>query len=298
MDELFPLGCPGDIETLLRRYASGELTPSQVVERVHTLVSNDDSNAWIYVLPLEVLRQYAREVEARVADMAALPLYGIPFAIKDNIDLAGVPTTAACPAYAYTPSKTATVVQRLIDAGAIPIGKTNLDQFATGLNGTRSPYGACRNALNPDYISGGSSSGSAVALAKGMVCFSLGTDTAGSGRVPRRSIIWSGISRPGVGYPPEVWCRLAVRSIVFPSSPLPPPMRSAYLKWRPGMMKRIFILGGERSMLSISASGGDGRFRFGVPRRHQLQFFGNQDTARLFESAVAAMRALAAQLPR
>ena len=184
MDELFPLGCPGDIETVLRRYTSGELTPSQVVERVHTLVSNDDSNAWIYVLPLEVLRQYAREVEARVADMAALPLYGIPFAIKDNIDLAGVPTTAACPAYAYTPSKTAAVVQRLIDAGAIPIGKTNLDQFATGLNGTRSPYGACRNALNPDYISGGSSSGSAVALAKGMVCFSLGTDTAGSGRVP------------------------------------------------------------------------------------------------------------------
>ena len=98
MDELFPLGCPGDIETVLRRYASGELTPSQVVERVHTLVSNDDSNAWIYVLPLEVLRQYAREVEARVADMAALPLYGIPFAIKDNIDLAGVQTTAACPA--------------------------------------------------------------------------------------------------------------------------------------------------------------------------------------------------------
>ena len=90
MDELFPLGCPGDIETLLRRYASGELTPSQVVERVHTLVSSEDSNAWIYVLPLGVLRQYAREVEARVADMAALPLYGIPFAIKDNIDLASV----------------------------------------------------------------------------------------------------------------------------------------------------------------------------------------------------------------
>ena len=116
--------------------------------------------------------------------MSALPLYGVPFAIKDNIDLAGVPTTVACPAFAYVPQRSATVVQRLIDAGAIPIGKTNLDQFATGLNGTRSPYGACRNAFNPDYISGGSSSGSAVALAKGLVSFSLGTDTAGSGRVP------------------------------------------------------------------------------------------------------------------
>ena len=97
MDDLFPLGGPGDIETLLRHYASGELTPTQVVERVHPLVSNDDSNAWIYVLPLEVLRHYAREVEARFADVAALPLYGIPFAIKDNIDLARVPTTAGAP---------------------------------------------------------------------------------------------------------------------------------------------------------------------------------------------------------
>jgi len=291
MDELFPLGCPGDIETVLRRYASGELTPSQVVERVHTLVSNDDSNAWIYVLPLEVLRQYAREVEARVADMAALPLYGIPFAIKDNIDLAGVPTTAACPAYAYTPSKTAAVVQRLIDAGAIPIGKTNLDQFATGLNGTRSPYGACRNALNPDYISGGSSSGSAVALAKGMVCFSLGTDTAGSGRVPAA---FNNL----VGYKPtRGW--LSTSGVV-------PACRSldcvSIFAFTATDAKRILdvaagydeedIYSRRREEHGVDFSGGDGRFRFGVPPRHQLQFFGNQDTARLFESAVAAMRAL------
>ncbi|MEE4298883.1 MAG: allophanate hydrolase, partial [Pseudomonadales bacterium] len=106
------------------------------------------------------------------------------FAIKDNIDLAGVPTTAACPAYAYTPERSATAVQRLLDAGALPLGKTNLDQFATGLVGARSPYGACRNALFPDRISGGSSSGSSVAVALGEADFSLGTDTAGSGRVP------------------------------------------------------------------------------------------------------------------
>ncbi len=115
---------------------------------------------------------------------AAGPLAGLHFAVKDNIDVAGMPTTAACPAYAYQPERSATAVQKLLDAGAICVGKTNLDQFATGLSGMRSPYGDCRNAFNPDYISGGSSSGSAVAVALGMAEFALGTDTAGSGRVP------------------------------------------------------------------------------------------------------------------
>ncbi|MCE7010308.1 allophanate hydrolase [Kibdelosporangium philippinense] len=113
-----------------------------------------------------------------------LPLAGLVCAVKDNIDVAGIPTTAACPAFAYTPTKSATVVQRLRDAGAVVLGKTNLDQFATGLVGTRSPSGAVRHAHRPDRISGGSSSGSAVAVALGIVDFSLGTDTAGSGRVP------------------------------------------------------------------------------------------------------------------
>ena len=112
------------------------------------------------------------------------PLYGIPFAVKDNIDVAGLPTTCACPEFAYVAERSATVVERLEQAGAILIGKTNLDQFATGLNGTRSPYGIPASAFNPDYISGGSSSGSAVAVAAGLVSFALGTDTAGSGRVP------------------------------------------------------------------------------------------------------------------
>ena len=117
-------------------------------------------------------------------DRAALPLYGVPFAVKDNIDVAGLPTTAACPAFAYTPAHSATVVQRLLAAGAVLVGKTNLDQFATGLVGTRSPYGEVPNAFNPAYVSGGSSSGSASVVARGLVVFALGTDTAGSGRVP------------------------------------------------------------------------------------------------------------------
>lgn len=126
----------------------------------------------------------ARTVDARIAAGEVLPLAGVPFAVKDNIDVAGFETTAACPAFAYRPTASATVVERLLAAGAICIGKTNLDQFATGLNGTRSPYGAPRNAYNLAYVSGGSSSGSASATAAGLVAFALGTDTAGSGRVP------------------------------------------------------------------------------------------------------------------
>jgi len=126
----------------------------------------------------------AAAVDARIAAGETLPLAGVPFAIKDNIDLAGVPTTAACPDFAYVPDASAEVVARLVAAGAVPIGKTNLDQFATGLNGTRSPYGAPACVFNRAYVSGGSSSGSAVAVAAGLVAFALGTDTAGSGRVP------------------------------------------------------------------------------------------------------------------
>ena len=145
-------------------------------------IGDDPHHVWIHRLSLAEISDYVSALQDK--DPVTLPLYGIPFAIKDNIDLAGAPTTAGCPEFAYQPQQHATVVQRLIDAGAIPIGKTNLDQFATGLNGTRSPHGACRNAYDPDYISGGSSSGSAVAVALGQASFSLGTDTAGSGRVP------------------------------------------------------------------------------------------------------------------
>src|SRR5882672_6516442 len=142
------------------------------------------SAVWITRLSLENIIEQLHQSDHRRAGGIAQPLFGIPFAIKDNIDVAGYPTTAACPDFTYTPAKSATVVQRLIDAGAILIGKTNMDQFATGLVGTRSPYGPVPNAFNPNFISGGSSSGTAVAVAAGLVTFSLGTDTAGSGRVP------------------------------------------------------------------------------------------------------------------
>lgn len=139
---------------------------------------------WISRAAPDAILAAAREVDARIAAGEQLPLAGVPFAVKDNIDVAGFETTAGCPAYAYSPADSATVAEKLLEAGAICVGKTNLDQFATGLVGTRSPYGIPRNVYNLAYVSGGSSSGSAVAVAAGLVGFALGTDTAGSGRVP------------------------------------------------------------------------------------------------------------------
>jgi allophanate hydrolase len=215
----------------------------------------------------------------------SLPLYGIPFVIKDNIDLAGVPTTAACPDFAYTPEHSATVVQRLIDAGAIPLGKTNLDQFATGLVGSRSPYGACRNSIDANYISGGSSAGSAVAVAAGLASFSLGTDTAGSGRVPAAFNNVIGV-KPSNG-------RLSTRGVV-------PACRSLDCV-------SIFALCAEDAALVLAVAEGfdaadaysrvtaDQRLsgvRFGVPRRDQLQFFGDTEYERLFGAAVERCESL------
>jgi len=171
------------IQTLQAAYQSGKLTPRELVADVHTRIARSENpSVWTHVLNEAELEPYLKRLDE--AEPQALPLYGIPFAIKDNIDLAGVPTTAACPEFAYVPEQSAFVVEKLIQAGALPIGKTNLDQFATGLVGTRSPYGVPRNPLAPERIPGGSSSGSAVAVAEGFVSFALGTDTAGSGRVP------------------------------------------------------------------------------------------------------------------
>ena len=166
-------------------YASGERTPADVVHEVYErIAARGEDGVWIHLESEDKLLARAQELEASSADAGVLPLYGVPFAVKDNIDVAGVPTTAACPEYAYTPDESAPCVVLLLDAGAVFVGKTNLDQFALGLVGVRTPYGVARNPFHPDYIPGGSSSGSAVAVAAGLVSFALGTDTAGSGRVP------------------------------------------------------------------------------------------------------------------
>ncbi len=166
-----------DIQTLAAGYAGGAFMPEDVIGEVYRrIAAAGERPVWITLTP-------KGDALAKAAS-AAGPLRGIPFAVKDNIDVAGLPTTCACPAFAYVPERSAAVVERLEAAGAIVIGKTNLDQFATGLVGTRSPYGIPASVFNKDYISGGSSSGSGVAVAGGLVSFALGTDTAGSGRVP------------------------------------------------------------------------------------------------------------------
>jgi allophanate hydrolase len=153
---------PHTINGLLAAYRQEALTPSQVLSAfvAEPSASQADDSAWICRAPAAFIEAQLKALDGH--SPATLPLYGIPFAVKDNIDVAGLPTTAACPAYAYTPTQSATVVERLMNAGAIVVGKTNLDQFATGLVGARSPYGVPTSTFSPDHVSGGSSSGSAV----------------------------------------------------------------------------------------------------------------------------------------
>ncbi len=189
MTSIIDHGLP-TLHALRAAYAAGNLTPSEVIAQLLArIVKVDRPEIWISRVDEAALLAQAQQLDAQLkaqgsAVFAQQPLFGIPFAVKDNIDVAGMPTTAACPAFAYTPSRSSTVVERLQAAGALLVGKTNLDQFATGLVGTRSPYGAVRNAKFPEYVSGGSSSGSGASVGLGLVAFSLGTDTAGSGRVP------------------------------------------------------------------------------------------------------------------
>ncbi|OZE31312.1 MULTISPECIES: allophanate hydrolase [unclassified Rhodococcus (in: high G+C Gram-positive bacteria)] len=172
------------VAEMLAAYRTGASTPTATVEAFSTAVAaRGDDGTWITIVARAELLAAAAALEAR-PDAVSLPLYGIPFGVKDSIDVAGYPTTLACPDYAYTPDSTAPAVQALVDAGAIFVGKTSLDQFATGLNGTRTPHPIPRSVYGNDMISGGSSSGSALAVALGQVPFCVATDTAGSGRVP------------------------------------------------------------------------------------------------------------------
>ena len=282
-----------DIQTLRRNYASRSNTAREVVRAVYArIAASSRRNIWIQLVPeAEALDCAERLDRLRAAGSGRdLPLFGIPFAIKDNIDLAGIPTTAACPEFAYVPEHSAPVVQKLIDAGAIPIGKTNLDQFATGLVGVRSPYGACENAFDAHYISGGSSSGSAVAVALGQVSFSLGTDTAGSGRVPAAFNNLVGL-KPTRGV-------LSTRGVV-------PACRSldcvSIFALTCGDAARVFhaargfdpeALYSREEAEAPTTAAALKSFRFGVPQKTQLQAFDNPDYAALLEQSVARLTAL------
>jgi allophanate hydrolase len=242
---------------------------------------------WISLVP----RDRALERALAVENSNGLPLAGMTFAVKDNIDVAGMPTTAGCPAYAYTPATSATVVRRLEDAGAILIGKTNMDQFATGLVGTRSPFGACSSVLDERYISGGSSSGSAVAVAKGLVTFSLGTDTAGSGRVPAAFNNLVGL-KPTRGLVSTAGVVPACRTLDCVSI-LASSCDVAHLVWRAARgFDSDDPFSREPRTGEDAAPWWNVPFRFGVPRPEQLEFFGDEEAKALYAEAVRKIEQL------
>ena len=280
-----------DLQTLGARLRSGKLRPSDVVAGVlERIKARGDDKAWIHVLPRAELEARAAELERRGA--GGLPLFGIPFAIKDNIDLAGHPTTAACPEYAYVAQRTASVVQALLDAGGIVIGKTNLDQFATGLVGVRSPYGIPSSTFDSRYISGGSSSGSAVTVAAGVVSFALGTDTAGSGRVPASFNNLVGL-KPTCGLLSTSGVVPACRSLDCVSIFALTAADAAAVLDVAGKFDASDPFSRRETQARVPAT--LAACRVGVPRRDQLEFFGNRDAQKLFEGAVAKLSALGAK---
>jgi len=280
------------IESLREAYKSGIVSPSDIVEQIfsqiHANGGSKKGNVWIELGDKRKIMDYARALETKTADYDVMPLYGIPFSVKDNIDVEGWHTTAACPNYKHLPAVSSTVVGKLLSAGAIVIGKTNMDQFATGLNGTRSPYGACENSLNPKYISGGSSSGSAVALAKGYCSFSLGTDTAGSGRVPAQFNNIVGL-KPSKG-------RISCSGIV----PACKSLDCCSIFALSAIDAQIVLQVAEGNDPTDQFSRGDvveelsslSSFRFGVPQPHQLVFFDDKNSATMFEDACAHLECI------
>jgi allophanate hydrolase len=261
---------------------------SEKVKAVYDRLESAPLNpVWISLVP----RERALERALAVENNNGLPLAGMMFAVKDNIDVAGKPTTAGCPAYAYTPAASATIVRRLEDAGAVLIGKTNMDQFATGLVGTRSPFGACSSVFDERYISGGSSSGSAVAVAKGLVTFSLGTDTAGSGRVPAAFNNLIGL-KPTRGLLSTAGVVPACRTLDCVSI-LASTCDVAHRVWR---VAKGFDSGDPFSRTprpgEDSAPWLNTPFRFGVPPPEQLEFFGDEEASTLYQEAVRKLKNL------
>lgn len=281
-----------DIGSLENAYREGRLTPCAVVAAIYDKIAGlGERPVWISIVAREQSLKRARELESDAA-ARTLPLFGIPFAVKDNLDVAGLATTAACPAFSRTAAETARVVQRLLDAGAILIGKTNMDQFATGLGGTRTPYGTCSSVFSEKHISGGSSSGSAVAVAQGLVSFSLGSDTAGSGRVPAAFNQLVGL-KPTRGLLSTRGLLPACRTLDCVSIFAQTCADAA----RVFQVARGFDAGDEYSRAprpgeDAAPWSATENFRFGVPAAQGLEFFGDENAAERYHAAVAAMREL------
>jgi allophanate hydrolase len=280
------------IAAIVAAHRVGDASPAETVARSYARIrAHDDPAVFIH---LRAEADAIAEAEAlKGKDTADLPLYGVPVAVKDNIDVADMPTTAACPAFAYTPAHNSTVVARLRAAGAIVIGKTNLDQFATGLVGVRSPYGIPKNPLRDDLIPGGSSSGSAVAVSAGLVPLALGTDTAGSGRVPAMLNNIVGL-KPSLGLISTAGVVPACRTLdcvsIF-SLTVDDAMTALNVVGAPDAadpFSRKLPLGPMRAFPS--------GLRLGIPRNGQLIFFGDKASEQAYEAALKRWTALGATL--
>lgn len=279
-----------NIASLKAAYDEGTETPCAVVRAIYDEIDRTGKEpVWISLVDREESLARARALEADRA-ARALPLYGIPFAVKDNFDVAGMKTTAACPAFARAAAETATVVERLLAAGAILIGKTNMDQFATGLVGTRSPYGVCSSVFDERYISGGSSSGSAVAVARGLVSFALGTDTAGSGRIPAAFNQLVGL-KPTRGWLSAHGLLPACRTLdcvsIFAETCADAGRVFSVVRGYDAAdpYSRVPAQGEDAAPWSAARS-----FSFGVPS--VLEFFGDEDAARCYRAAVTKLTEL------
>ncbi|WP_315830879.1 allophanate hydrolase [Bradyrhizobium prioriisuperbiae] len=261
----------------------------QVLETAYGRIEAEhDRNCWIHVRPFAEALDECRKLMARAQAGEHLPLLGVPFGVKDNIDVLGMPTTAACPSFSYQPARSARSVERLVAAGAICIGKTNLDQFATGLSGARSPYGACATVADDSYVSGGSSSGSAVAVAAGHVVFALGTDTGGSGRIPAG---FNGI----VGIKPTIG-RVSSRGLV-PNCPTLDCVSVFCNTVQDGATILDIIEGFDTEdpysrPAGIGAAAPSSAFRFGRIAPGQLECYGMPECSALYEEACARFTGL------
>lgn len=273
-------------------YRNGDLLPSDVMAHVLCRLNDpDQSGVWISTIDPTAAMKAAWNLDARLGEIDALPLYGVIFSVKDCIDVAGIPTTAACPEFAYLPLHSSPVVMRALAAGALFVGKTNLDQFCTGLVGVRSPYGIPRNPHNSDYIAGGSSSGAAVSVATGTSSFALGTDTGGSGRVPASYCGITGLkpapgalSRRGMVYA----CRSFDTISVYARAPT-----DAF-----SVLEELAAFDSEDGLsdpnysidrIKVPAAGAY-HCRLAVPRPNDLRFFGDREVENLFLEVLSSVR--------
>jgi allophanate hydrolase len=282
-----------DFKSLRSSYESGHVSPRQVTSAIFDMIDErGDDGVWTYLVPRAEALARADQLESMdPGRRKAMRLYGLPFSVKDCVDVAGAPTSSACPALAYTADKTNPAIERLLEAGAIFVGKTNMDQFATGLVGVRTPYGVSRNPFDPEYIPGGSSSGAAVSVASGLVSFGIGTDTGGSGRVPASCNNVVGL-KPTRGLMStsnmvaanksldclSVYALTCADSIEVLETGQDYDQSNPFSRPEPESDRRKTYEGGA--------------FCFGIPAAEHREFFGNTEARDLFDAAVEVLTAM------